>query len=213
MSSNASSRWALVLAVACLASVSLLALVAGAAVPSYSHLSQFISELGARDAPYEWPVRLFGFLPAGVLLLGFGYLAHSALPRSRASDLAWLGYAVYAAGYLVAVAFPCDAGCRPTHPSASQIIHNVVGLTGYLLAPAFLLTLARQARSWPEARPLVASGHVAAGVALVGLFMLDPASSLAGLGQRLLEGAVLVWAVLCGRYISRQHRGATSPGG
>lgn len=208
MDSRASNTLALVSAVASLSIVSLMAVLAGGAVSGYSHLSQFISELGARGAPYEWPVRLLGFLPAGVFLLAFCYFAHKALPRSRATSIALLGFAIYAAGYLVAAAFPCDLGCRPRSPSASQIVHNIGGLAGYLLAPAFLFTLARQARSWPAAQALVLFGYLASGVALVGLLMLDPSSPVAGLGQRLLEGAVLVWAVASGQYISRRHLSA-----
>ena len=204
MHSRLSKRLPLVFAAASLGFVALLALLAGAAVPNYSHLSQFISELGAREAPYEWPVRLFGFLPSGVSLLVFCFLAHSALPRSRATSVALMGFAVYAAGYLVAAAFPCDFGCRPRHPSTSQIIHNLGGLAGYLISPAFLFTLARQARAWPAARAVVFSGYVSSGLALIGLIMLDPSSPVAGLGQRLLEAAVLTWAVVCGHYISRR---------
>lgn len=205
----ASNRLALVCAVASLGTVALLALLGGAAVPGYSHLAQFISELGARGAPFEWPVRLLGFLPASVLLLGFCHFARRALPRSRAGDLAWLGFAVYAAGYGVAAAFPCDPGCRPDPPSMSQVIHNVGGLAGYLLAPAFLLTLALQARSWPGARAVAQAGLLASGCALLGLVLLaDPSSPVAGLGQRLLEGAVLVWAVVCGHHLARRPVGA-----
>lgn len=208
MHSPASNMVAFVSAVASLAVVALMALVAGAALPNYNHLSQFISELGAREAAFEWPVRLLGFLPAGVLLLVFCYFAYSALPRSRASSLAWVGFAIYAAGYVVSAAFPCDLGCRPKNPSTSQVIHNIGGLAGYLLAPAFLFTLGQAARTWPGAQRLVLSGYGASGLALVGLVMLDPSSPFAGLGQRLLEGAVLVWAVLCGHYISRRHHSA-----
>ena len=125
MHSRLSKQLPLVCAAASLGFVALLALLAGAAVPNYSHLSQFISELGARDAPFEWQVRFFGFLPSGILLLVFCFFAHAALPRSRTTSMALMGFAIYAVGYLVAAAFPCDFGCRPKHPSTSQIIHNV----------------------------------------------------------------------------------------
>ena len=197
-----SKQLPLVCAAASFCIVALLALLAGAAVPNYSHLSQFISELGARGAPFEWQVRIFGFLPSGILLLIFCFFAHAALPRSRTTSMALMGLAIYAAGYVVAAAFPCDLGCRPRHPSASQIIHNLGGLAGYLIAPAFLFALARQARDWPAASAVVLAGHVASALALIGLILLDPSSPVAGLGQRLLEAAVLTWAVVCGHYIS-----------
>jgi hypothetical membrane protein len=186
--------------------VVLMTVLAGAATPGYSHLSQFISELGARGAPTEWVVRLAGFLPAGVLLLAFCGLAYRALPLSRSTSLALGGLAVYAAGYLVAAAFPCDLGCRPPHPSPSQRIHNLVGMLGYLLAPASLFVLARAARAWPAARALTLAGYGAAALALLGLFTLNPAAPTVGLSQRLLEAAVLGWAALCGRYLAQRAR-------
>ncbi len=174
---------------------------AGAFTPGYSHLAQYISELGARGAPLEGLVRYAVFLPAGVLVLGFCVSAWVALPRSRAATFGLIGLAIFAAGYLAAAAFPCDPGCRPATPSLAQVIHNAVGLLGYLLAPAFLLSFAVAARAWPQAGHLVVAGYVAGAAALLGFVTMSPTSPMVGLSQRLLEGAVLVWVALCGRYI------------
>jgi hypothetical protein len=179
-------------------------LIAGSLTPEYSHVSQYISELGAQGAPHEWSVRFFGFLPAGVLLLGFCFFAYRALPRSRITALGLLGLGVFAAGYLVAAAFPCDPGCRPRIPSTSQIVHNAGGFIGYLLAPAFVLALARAAHSWPQAKWLARVGYGAAGLALIGMLSLSPSSPAAGLSQRLLEASVLGWTALCGVYLLRR---------
>mgnify|MGYP002783887798 CR=1 FL=1 len=184
--------------------------VAGAATPGYRHAAQFISELGARGAPTEWGVRLAGFLPAGMLLLAFCGLAYRALPRSSAATRALCGLAVFAAGYLVAAAFPCDSGCRPAQPSVAQVIHNLGGMLGYVLAPAFLFSFARAARGWPRARHVVVAGYVAAALALIGLVTLSPAAGTVGLSQRLLEGAVLGWVALCGAYLARVPRPAAT---
>lgn len=178
-------------------------LAAGAATPGYDHATRFISELGAREAPQEWGVRLAGFLPAGALLLAFCLFAHRALPRSRGATLGLAGLGIYAAGYLVAAAFPLDPAGHSGAPSASQVIHELGGVAGYLLAPGFLFLLARAARSWPAAGTLALTGYVASGLALIGLLTLSPSSPLAGLSQRLLELAVLGWSALCGRYLAR----------
>ena len=193
---------------ACIAVVTGFVVWAAALTPGYSHVSQFISELGARGAPYELWVRHAGFLPAGLLLLTFSALASRAVPRSRPVSLSFFGLALFAAGYLVAAAFPCDAGCRPSEPSASQLIHNAGGLVGYLVAPLFLYTLARAARVWPGATRLAGAGYVAAAVALVGRLTLSPSSEVVGLSQRALEIAVLGWVAMLGLYIARQRSGA-----
>src|SRR5688572_9601427 len=98
------------------------------------------------------------------------------MTRSRAMAFGLLGLAIYAAGYVVAAAFPCDLGCQPEEPSASQLIHNAGGLIGYLLAPAFLFALARAAGSWPDAGRLVVAGYAASGAALLALLSLSPSS-------------------------------------
>lgn len=201
--SQSYARLGLLTALCCFIVMTLMVVVAGAFTPGYNHATQFISELGARGSPHEWGVRFAGFLPSGLLLLGFCWSAYAVLPRSRAASLGLLGLALYATGYVVAAAFPCDLGCRPDNPSTSQLIHNLGGLMGYLLAPAFMLSLARASRVWPGADHLVAAGYAASGLALLGLLTLSPESTLAGLSQRIIEFAVLAWAVLCGRYLAK----------
>lgn len=197
---------AFVCAIASVLSIAMLAIGGGLATPGYSHVSQFISELGATSAPHEYTVRFVGFLPGGVALLLFCVFAYRALPRSRAFKLALLGLVVYASGYVVAAFFPCDLGCRPKNPSLAQAVHNAVGGLGYLLAPAILFTFAMCSRSWPNSAPMPALGFVAASCALLGLLSLSPSSPYAGLSQRTIEASVLAWVVACGWYIQARAR-------
>lgn len=198
-------RFTWVFAVGGLVSLLLLILLGSAGVPGYSHVSQFISELGARGAPHEWFVRYAGFLPAGIFVSLFAVAAFTALPRSVPATLGFLGIGVYALGYVAAAFFPCDPGCRPPDPSISQIIHNLVGLAGYVIAPTFLALLAWSARRWPGGRRLALLASLAAGLALAGLLSLSPDSPYAGLSQRLIEASVLGWIVACAWYVrSRQ---------
>lgn len=188
-------------AVTCALIVFLMTFLGGLATPGYSHVSQFISELGASQAAFEIPVRYLGFLPAGYALLAFCWFAHRDLPKSGLTTAALIGLAVYAFGYCVASSFPCDPGCRPAQPSGSQVLHNLLGGIGYVVAPGFLGVLATRARSWPAARALSALGFAAAALALLGLLTLSPASPYVGLSQRAIEVAVLGWVLACGWYI------------
>jgi Protein of unknown function (DUF998) len=188
----------------------LMSLLGGIATPGYSHVSQFISELGASQAAYEYPVRFMGFLPAGVTLLAFCWVAQRSVPRSPLTSVAFLALAVYAAGYCVATVFPCDPGCRPHSPSLSQVVHNVAGGVGYLVAPAFLCIFGFQSRSWPAAARLPFIGFIAAFIALAGLLTLSPSSPYVGVSQRAIEVSVLGWVVACGWYIRVRSRVAVS---
>lgn len=180
-------------------------LLAGLMTPGYSHVSQFISELGASGAQTEVFVRFVGFLPAGLSLLVFGVAAYLAAPKSLFASVGFIGLAIYSSGYLVAVVYPCDAGCRPDNPSIAQEIHNIVGLLGYILAPVLLLTLSAAASKWPGSRKLSATLKGAAALALLGLLTLSPESPWVGISQRLIEAAVLISMMLTAKYLVGQN--------
>ena len=168
----------------------------GAAWPGYSHYSQFISELGATGAPYGRLVSLGGFLPVGILITTFAVLAAFIAPRG---GLRYAGFAclvLFALGYIGAAFYPCDAGCRSVTPSFSQMMHNLFGLGGYLAAPLGLVLLGVSARGWPGGRRLFPLDIACAMLAMGGfLTMID--TPFGGLSQRILEGAVALWILVC----------------
>jgi Protein of unknown function (DUF998) len=195
------ARFAFVFALLTLASVVLFTILGALTFPGYSHTAQFMSELGARGAPQEMLIRFAGFLPAGVFMILFVIGAFTSLSRSALTTAGLIGMAVYAMGYIVTAFFPCDPGCRPVHPSTSQLIHNFFGLIGYVLAPLTLLALGFSARKWPGGQHLSWLAYIAAAFALFGMMTLSPKSPYAGLSQRLVEGAVLIWVVMCAWYV------------
>lgn len=186
--------------------VLLMAVVGGALFPNYSHLSQFLSELGARGAPHAELISVAGFLPAGLLLCAFAFFAARALPRSGMMLLGMVGIALYALGYVAAAFFPCDPGCRPVEPSLSQLIHNLVGGAGYLAGAVALVILGLQARSWPDARHLFVLGVSCGGISLVAFSFMSPAFAYVGVVQRVLEASMLLWIVACAFYLQRGAR-------
>ena len=200
----------LVLASSVLAALAvlLLTVLGAAAFPKYSHASQFISELGAVGAPNASLVNFAGFLPAGILVLAFSVLAWLALPRSAGTSLGLLGIALFGLGYLVAAFYPCEPGCRPPQPSTSQLIHNALGLAGYVTAPVFLSLLGWQARKWVNGSALSNLAYVCGVLSLVGLVLLSPEFAYVGVAQRMLEASVLSWILACGVYVSRSHASA-----
>ena len=195
-------RFAFACATLGVASVVLLTILGGAAFPGYSHTSQFISELGATGAPHGALIRFGGFLPAGVFLCLFVVGAFKVLPRSHITTLGLAGIAIYASGYIAAAFFPCDSGCRPVQPSFSQIVHNLFGLVGYLLAPLSLFALGWSARNWPGGTHLTALAFVAAVITLAGLLALDPGFPYVGVVQRVIEASVLLWVIICAWYVN-----------
>jgi hypothetical membrane protein len=198
-------RFTLAFAILGIALVIFLTVIGGAVFPDYSHTSQFISELGAIGAPHSTLIRFGGFLPAGVFLCLFTVGAFKVVPRSRITTLGLIGIALFAVGYIAAAFFPCDPGCRPVNPSASQIAHNIFGLIGYLLAPLTLFLLGWKARHWPGGSHLTMLAFVASATSLIGLLTLDPASPYAGLAQRTIEASVLIWLVFFACYVNARR--------
>ena len=181
-------------------------ILGGATFPGYSHVSQYISELGANGAPHGELVSYAGFFPAGVLICAFAFFAWLAAPRSALSTIGFFGIFQFSIGYVAATFFRCDFGCRPEEPSYSQQMHNTLGVLGYLFSPMFLLLLALAARKWANAQLVSSLGFVAALLSLIGLMTIAPDAPFAGLSQRLIEASVLTWVVACGVYLGRQPR-------
>ncbi len=180
--------------------VVLLTVLGGANFPGYRHASQFISELGAAGAPHARLVNLAGFLPAGILITAFAFFAWRSLPRSWATTFGMLGLALFAMGYIAAAFFPCEAGCRPVQPSLSQVLHNLLGLAGYVTAPPSLVALGWGVRG--ASRGLSVLGFVGGGLALLALLCLSPDFRYLGIAQRVLESSVLAWVVVCAIHLN-----------
>lgn len=181
-------------------------LIAAKNYPGYRHASQFISELGASGAPTELFFRFGNFLPCGILIMVFSFAAVKVLPKSGVSTLGFCLLAYNAFGSLMAAFFPCDFGCRPESPSVSQIIHNLVGLGGYLAAVAGLFVLAIQARRWDGMQYLFPLGIGCGLVALMSLLFFDPGFAFTGLAQRSLEFSVGLWVLCCAMSLRKYEK-------
>lgn len=161
--------------------------------PGYSHLAQYISELGASGSAHARLIGLAGFVPVGLIAAWLLVATARFAPVEGASrfgywlllcePLAWIGSALA----------PCDLGC-PAGGSASQQLHTLLGVFTYGGTALGLLLLATAPRLRTGFRLL---WFVLAAAWLL-LFVLMAAPGLApwrGLLQRLAEW--LVYAALC----------------
>lgn len=180
-------------------------IMAGRQIPDYSHISQLISESYAIDTPFGPYFRFFGFLPSGIFISIFSFLATGKLPNGLATKIGFWGLGIfYGLGTVVVSIFPCDHGCNPEliDPSLSQVIHNLMGFLTYLIVPISVLLLGIAAQKWPNAKYLSYAGLVCGLVAFVfvGILSADLHGKFAGLYQRIIEGSILVWISLCAFY-------------
>jgi hypothetical protein len=139
----------------------------------YSHFKHTISEIGEVGAPNQRFVAFGVFLPIGLLLLLVAYFVQSVSTPSAVLALS------IATGYLIAAAFPCDAG-SPVSGTARQAMHNLGGAVEYIGGGFALITIAER-----FGQPFKAAGFVVLGSA-VALSIL-PSTSVRGIIQRIAE--------------------------
>lgn len=183
-------------------------LVGGASLPGYSHATQLISESYAMGTPRGPFLRFAFYLPSGLLIALFSLTASSILRMNGTGRLGFLGLAVfYGLGTVVTAFFPCDAGCNKEFidPSISQLIHNLSGFLTYLIAPVALLMIGMGLRTGSHMKRLGTLALACGALAMAGfaLFMGASGSGYAGLIQRMIEGAVLVWIAACALTLRR----------
>jgi len=177
----------------------------------YSHISQLISESYAIGTPYGLQLRYLGFLPSGIFIAVFAFYAARTLPKSTLTKLGLAGIGVfYGIATIIVSLFPCDKGCdkQLVDPSLSQLIHNLTGLLTYIIVPISLLTLGIVARKWVNGKYVSYLGIVCGltSIIFVGVLSSDLHSKYIGLYQRIVEGSVLTWIVVCSFYLRTLHK-------
>lgn len=186
-------------------------LIGGTARPGYDHWSQFISELGEHGARHGAAVSLLGFLPTGLLVLGFIALAARCFPQTIVPRIAMICFSGVGFAYITAAFARCDPGC-PEVGSPTQAVHNLLGLIEYTGALIGLLLVAGSLRSDPGWRRFTAVSLTAALLVLIGFSgMLAGAARTRGLWQRLAEAAIFGWILavslrMCLGPMRRGHR-------
>ena len=173
---------------------------------NYSHLSQLISESYAIGTPYGLQLRYFGFVPSGIFIAAFAVLAIKSLPKSKLIQIGFFGIGIfYGLATILVSIFPCDKGCNKEmiDPSISQLIHNLTGFLTYLIVPVSLIIIGISARKWPKRNYVSIFGIICGLIALMFVTILfsDLKSEFAGLYQRIIEGSILTFIIICSIYL------------
>lgn len=189
-------------------------LVAAALRPDYSHVDNFISELGAHGTTHAALMNYAGFVPGGLMLAAFGVALAGALPR-RSSTLAaaalvtLFGCGVAASGFI-----SCDAGCPQAAGSIENAIHNAIAPVAFLSLIAGTATLGLCFRGLPDWRALSLYSLLTSAFALGFLAALAGSldtRELTGLWQRILLAVLFLWCAVIGvhafQLARRSHAG------
>jgi len=172
--------------------------------PGYSHATDFISELAAREAPTAGLMRVAGFYVTGVLYVLF---AAAGAWRLRAHPLALAGMALVAlsgAARIGAGHFPCEPGCDPTIISRVQEWHHAYARAGYVLMMLAALLVGFGTRREPRLSHLLAGGIGVTIWTAVVLFYMEFSEGWAGVFQRLASALLSGWVLVCAASLWRE---------
>lgn len=174
----------------------LVVVTAAALRPDYSHTHQFISELGAIGSPNAAVMNYLGFVPAGLLVAGFGFALSRVLPRE---PLVFVGSALvmlFGAGIATSGVVSCDFGCPQNGGSVQNTIHNRIAPAAFLcliVAAGILAARFRTLHSWAGLAKYSAASAFLGLVLLAVLASTLEARHMTGTWQRLLLLVLFSW--------------------
>ncbi|MEM8771531.1 MAG: DUF998 domain-containing protein [Pseudomonadota bacterium] len=173
----------------------------------YHWTDQYLSELGASGASNAAIMNSFGFLPVGLLWLAAISILVLRLSGGVLMVLGGLLLAGTSVSYVGAFLFPCDAGC-PLEGSEKQLMHNLLGVVGYLTTPLGLVFVAIRFLS-AKSTALALLTFAAAFLATIGFLMMASSvdAPLKGAWQRLADFTLFFWMFAVAFFIrdSSQH--------
>jgi hypothetical membrane protein len=180
----------------------------------YSHITNFISELGATGTTHAGLMNYAGFLPAGLMVAAFGVGLANALPRRRATVVASILVILFGAGLAASGIASCDPGCPQTGGSVENLIHNRIAPIAFLCLIVGAGILGVHFRSNPDWRSLSSYSLISSLIALcllVGLASSLDTRELTGLWQRLLLAVLFLWCAVVGLRAYRLPAWSGSP--
>jgi len=118
--------------------------------PGYNHITQYMSELGAVNAPYG-NIKNTGLFIAGILIVSFSFGMHIDLNNKKTKATILGSSLVFISGlsFLLLGFFPCDPDC--INFTTIGTIHGYLAMTAQfplIIAPYFLLTIFKNNKKW-----------------------------------------------------------------
>ena len=181
----------------------------GLLIENYDIFNRYISESYAIDTKYGIYLRVFGYIPGGVMITLFCFLGLNYFQPNTLLKIGFYGIGIfYGLGTIFTGIFPCDSGCNREliDPSFSQIVHNFSALLMYLLTPLFMILIGLGLKK---------SIHISFSIQcyLLGLissfFVItlgsDLLSEYIGIYQRIIEFLLILWVVLCAFEIKKNR--------
>ncbi len=172
--------------------------------PNYNHITQYMSELGAINAPYANIINA-GFSIGGILILLFSYGLYKELNEKKTivkligSSLVGIsGLSFFLIGF-----FPCDPNC--INVSTIGIIHSNLSNAAQIpliFAPLFLLSTFKKDKKW-QTIYFYSIITISLGIIFFIIYKYYIFEGYTGLFQRISFGIPLFWVEMTGIKIYR----------
>lgn len=173
--------------------------IAAAMRPDYSHIHQFISELGAIGSPHAAIMNYVGFVPAGLLVASSGLALSRVLPREPLIFVCSGLVMLFGLGVATSGVVSCDPGCPQDGGSLQNAIHNRIAPAAFLcliVAAGILAARFRTLQSWGSLAKYSAASALLGLLLLVALASTLETRNMTGMWQRLLLLVLFSWCAL-----------------
>lgn len=174
----------------------LVIMIAGRLRPEYSHLTQFISELGERGSSTELMMRYAALVPTGLMHMAFAGFLYATFKGSRLTALAAILLALNGVARIGVGLFPCEVGCADSGLLLSQTLHSLSAGVGFFALIGATVLWGILFRRYQDLRVLSAYsiGSGCLGLVLLALMSwhAEP-SAPTGLYEHLSSGILSLW--------------------
>lgn len=172
----------------------------------YSHVTQFVSELGATSSSRAGLMNYLGFVPGGLGLVAFGIALGRRPSKSRTTRAATSLLVFFGAGVAASGIISCDPGCPQGGGSRENFVHDKIGPVSFLCAIVATGLLGLSFRREPGRRGFSVYSVSTSLVAFCFLILLAGSletRALTGFWQRLLVAALFSWCAIVGLRVYR----------
>ncbi|MFZ2171800.1 MAG: DUF998 domain-containing protein [Methylococcaceae bacterium] len=171
----------------------------GSLRPEYSHLTQYISELGERGGSTEFIMRYAAFVPTGLMHMAFAAFLYVEFRSSPVAVFAAMLLAINGLARIAAGIFPCEVGCTLPRLLLSQKLHSISAGVGFFALISASVLWGVLFRRYQSLRCLSAYSIGSGCLGLIFLALMSWSAELrtgTGLYERLSSGILSLWVLV-----------------
>lgn len=179
-------------------------IICGALRPHYSHLNQFISELGEKNGSYSWLMNDAGLIPSGLMFIVFSLSLLCFFTRNARHFFGAMLMAMFGLGMVILGFYSCDAGCSSINVSFDGRVHGIVAAIGFISGITSMSVWAFNFRRLPQWHSLWRYSLISGLVAYALLIMIHFSAEsrfFTGVWQRSCLALIFLWCVRVSRGI------------